>query len=249
MTVKTNKLNCLCFSCKVCSKFLHGCLLCANHSWYLEAQTFYLTLFTLSSSFTGQHPSSVSLDTRAVVFYMILEYLSVKEGTTAFRVPPMKLPLCILVGRATKGAYVWSRACNSPCPTLTGSHVSLSKEDRSSPWAVPAEVSFLAPVVFFFFLVSQLLLAAQLCHLPRSRVFLRVPGRTCGMFPLCMQAGNVCKLFLQVLLLPVWGEKGLKQEFSVSTWFLFVLAKAVPYHKSPISNFVPSIWAFDRSER
>lgn len=150
MTVKTNKLNCLCFSCKVCSKFLHGCLLCANHSWYLEAQTFYLTLFTLSSSFTGQHPSSVSLDTRAVVFYMILEYLSVKEGTTAFRVPPMKLPLCILVGRATKGAYVWSRACNSPCPTLTGSHVSLSKEDRSSPWAVPAEVSFLAPVVFFF---------------------------------------------------------------------------------------------------
>lgn len=44
----------------------------------------------------------MSLDTRAVVFYMILEYLSVKEGTTAFRVPPMKLPCAFWWGEPPK---------------------------------------------------------------------------------------------------------------------------------------------------
>lgn len=52
MTVKANKLNCLCFFCKFWSNFPHDCLLCASPIWYFYAQTFYLTHFTLSPSFT-----------------------------------------------------------------------------------------------------------------------------------------------------------------------------------------------------
>jgi len=31
MTIKTNKLNCLCFFCKFWCNFPHGFLLCSNH--------------------------------------------------------------------------------------------------------------------------------------------------------------------------------------------------------------------------